>query len=155
MKHFTFSLILLVSILITGSCKKVVQSNWSTVKIILKVDGAQKEASGEKNVFGTLYKDYNSIQIIGNIGGSNKESINLSIAEFKGVGTYDAETSFIGVYTSQLDFEHSYVSSEGTIKVTSYTNDSIKGEFQFKSENPAGEPKNITEGKFECKVFSM
>jgi hypothetical protein len=156
MKHLTVSLILLVSILVTGSCKKVVPSNFSSFKITLKVDGVKKEASGEKNVFCTLYKDLNSIQIIGNIGGSNSESINLSISEFHGVGEYNAETSaFIGSYNTQLDFNHSYLSSEGTVKVTSYTNDSIKGEFHFKSENPAGEAKTIAEGKFECKVFSM
>ena len=156
MKHFTFSLILLVNILIAGSCKKVVPSNFSSLKITIKVDGVKKEASGEKNVFSVFYKDLNSMQIGGNIGGSNNESINLSISEFHGVGEYDAETSaFIGTYTTQLDVDHSYFSSEGTVKVTSYTNDTIKGEFQFKAANPAGEVKTITEGKFECKVISM
>jgi hypothetical protein len=159
MKQLGFSVLLLLVVLVTGSCKKVVMSNWTNASITFKVDGTPKEAKGEANVFAFYAKEPNILQIIGNIGGSEDEQIALTLNEFHGVGEYSVETDFLGIYS--LGEESSYVGTEGKIKITEYTEGkSIKGEFQFKGEfliitpapnNPATD-KVISEGKFEAKV---
>lgn len=161
MKQLSFSALLLLVVLVTGSCKKVVMSNWTNASIKFKVDGAPREAKGDANVFAFYADEANILQIIGNVGGSADEQIALTLNEFHGVGEYNVETDFLGIYS--LGEDSSFVGIEGKIKITEYTpGKSIKGEFQFKGEyliittepnNPAIY-KTISEGKFEAKVSS-
>jgi hypothetical protein len=162
MKQLSLSVLLLIA-LITGSCKKVVISNWTNANISFKIDGVSKEAKGDQNVFALYSKEQNILQIIGNIGGSGDEQIALSINNFHGIGEYTiSDENFLGLYSSETDL--SVIGTEGKIKITEFTEEkSIKGEFQFKGElfivspEPNDDPaviKVFSEGKFEAKVTS-
>lgn len=159
MKQVRFSLLLLI-VVITGSCKKVPVLDWVNPNISFKADGAPKEARGDKNVFAIYAKDETILQIVGNIDAAGDEQIALLINNFHGVGEYTAEEDFLGIYNSP-DVESSIVGTEGTIKITEYIEGkSIKGEFQFKGEalivipDPNAPPviKIVSEGKFVAKV---
>lgn len=159
MKQLSFSALLLLVVLVSGSCKKVVMSNWTNASILFKVDGTTKEAKGETNVFAFYAKEPNILQIIGNIGGSADQQIALTVGNFHGVGEYTSDEDFGAFYSLSEDM--TFAATEGKIKITEYTEGkSIKGEFQFKAElfiispapnNPAND-KIISEGKFEAKV---
>lgn len=159
MKQFIFSALLLLVILVTGACKKVVMSNWTTSAISFKIDGAPKEAKGDANVFAFYAKEQNILQLIGNVGGSDDQQIALTLNEFHGVGEYSVETDCLALYSSGEDI--SVIGTEGKIKITEYTpGKSIKGEFQFKGElfivspspNDPATDKIFSDGKFEAKV---
>lgn len=161
MKQLSYSALLLLIVLTTGSCKKVVMSNWTNASISFKIDGVSKEAKGDQNVFALYSKEQTIIQIIGNIGGSGDEQIALTINHFNGVGEYTvAGENFLGLYSAGEDV--SLIGTEGKIKITEFTEGkSIKGEFQFKGElfiiSPGQDDQHVvtkafSEGKFMAKV---
>lgn len=160
MKRFYFSALLLLVILITGSCKKIPVVEYTNSSISFKVDGVYKEAKGIQNVFGLHAKEEKVMMIIGNMDAAGDQQISLLINNFHGVGEYSGEENILGLYTSP-EFEQSIIGSVGTIKITEFTEGkSIKGEFQFKGEvaiistdpNHVPEFKMFSEGKFEAKV---
>jgi hypothetical protein len=164
MKQLSFSIVLLATVLLTGSCKKVVLSNWSNAKISFKLDGAPKEASGDKNIFALYAKEQGIIQIAGAIGASGEQQIGLTIGNFHGVGTYSAEEDFLASYNIP-GADATIIGTEGSIKITEFIEGkSIKGEFHFTGQefiiNVGTEPDEpgatrvFTDGKFEAKVSS-
>ncbi len=167
MKPISFSALLLLIILTTGSCKKIPVMNNTNSIISFKVDGVLKEAKGKQNVFSAYVKEENAMMIIGNLDATGDQQIALTITNFHGVGEYyaDEETNmedFGGMYTSS-ELEQSYYSTKGKIKITEYTEGkSIKGEFQFDgvaaifvigNTNPTEVTKVFSEGKFQTIII--
>lgn len=167
MKQFYFSALLLLVVLITGSCKKIPVINNTNSSISFKVDGVSKEAKGDKNAFSAYLKGEKMMMIIGNLDAIGDQQIALTINNFHGVGEYAADEEsnledFMAMYTTS-ELELSYYSTKGTIKITEYTEGkSIKGEFQFKgsaaifevgSTNPTDDIKVFSDGKFTTKII--
>ncbi len=161
MKQLRFSTLLLLLVLITGSCKKIPVINQTNSSISFKIDGVPKTAKGDKNVFAVYIQDQAVMQITGNINAATEEGIGLSIGNFHGVGEYTTEEDFLGIYNTP-ELQASVIGIEGKIKVTEYTaGKSIKGEFQFTGEvavikigtdEEVIETKIISEGKFQSKI---
>jgi|GEM_PF-6457677 len=161
MKQRCFSVLLLLMILITASCKKIPVINKTNAFVSFKIDGVPKEAKGNKNVFGVYYKEQTIVQVVGNIDAAGDQLISIMINNFHGVGEYTTEEDFLGVYNTP-EIEDSILSTEGKVKITEYIEGkSIKGEFQFKgqvlqiSTDPDAAPaetKVFSEGKFETKI---
>ncbi|SDL02883.1 hypothetical protein SAMN04487898_11458 [Pedobacter sp. ok626] len=162
MKQLSFSALLLLVVLITGSCKKIPVVNYTNSSISFKIDGAYKEAKGNQNVFGIHAKEEKGMIITGDMDAAGDQQISLLINNFHGVGEYSGEENILLVYTTP-EFKQSILGSEGTIKITEFTDGkSIKGEFQIKGKAfiiNMGDPDNDTEvtkifseGKFEAKV---
>jgi hypothetical protein len=161
MKQLSFSALLLLIVLIAGSCKKIPVYNGATnSNISFKIDGVAKSAKGDKSVFALYAKEYNLMQINGNLDATGDQGIGLGINNFHGVGEYTDE-DFLAVYNTP-EIEESILGVAGKIKVTEYTaGKSIQGEFQFTGEvavikigtdEEVIETKVFSEGKFQVKV---
>lgn len=148
---FKLSLLALICLLITSSCKKEIDyhQEWALSTMSAKVDGALVQCTLATaqlyDVGGEI-----SVQISGNKGINT--GFSLLISNFKGVGTYKLSDNNMAVYllsTSSLQDAYTGTSS-GTIKITSYLADKyIKGTFEFKGENQStSTSKNISEGQF-------
>ncbi|WEK17537.1 MAG: hypothetical protein P0Y49_12095 [Candidatus Pedobacter colombiensis] len=163
MKQLSFSALLLLIVLITGSCKKIPVINYTNSSISFKIDGVSKEAKGNKNVFSAYAKEENIMMVIGNLDATGDQQISLMINNFHGVGEYSGEENFIGIYNTP-EFEESIISKEGKIKITEYTEGkSIKGEFEFKGvafiinignqNNNTEVTKVFSDGKFSATII--
>lgn len=68
------------------------------------------------------------------------------------VGTFDVVNSgTVLSYSTDSTYANSYLGGTGTVTITSITNDTIAGTFQFVATNPNGLNKIISEGVFKCK----
>jgi hypothetical protein len=151
---FKFSLLALVCLLITSSCRKEIDYHpeWDSSSMSGKVDGvllqctiatAQTYAIGGKTI----------VQISGNKGITG---FSLMINDFKGVGTYSLSDNMAIYLLSTSGLQDAYTgTSSGTIKITSYLADQyIKGTFEFKGENyVTSATKSITEGQFSISLI--
>nr|WP_121272550.1 hypothetical protein [Pedobacter schmidteae] len=154
-KKIKLLMLFVIAAFTVSSCKKVpTVPGSSTAKISFKVGTVQKQASGAKNVTLAYYKSENTVQVLGML--SPTEGVSLMITNFNGVGEYTGD-NFAGVYmTGTEDPESHYLGfDEGSLKVTSFTDNVIKGEFKFTGENLSGEQKIISEGTFEGKMMEL
>lgn len=134
MKPLSFSVLLLLTVLLTGSCKKIPvidKTNNAENSISFKIDGVTKEAKGDNNVFAFYSKEESALQIVGNLNAAG-EQIGLTIGNFHGVGEYTTEEAFLGIYNTP-EIQESIIGTEGKIKITEFIEGkNIKGEFEFK-----------------------
>lgn len=145
------SLLALVCLLITSSCKKEIDyhQEWALSTMSAKVDGALVQCTLATaqvyDVGGEI-----SVRISGNKGINT--GFSLMISNFKGVGTYNLSDNNMAIYLlSTSGLQDAYIgNTSGTIKVTSYLADKyIKGTFEFKGENQStATSKTISAGQF-------
>lgn len=147
---FKLSLLALICLLITSSCKKEIDyhQEWDLSTMSAKVDGALVQCTlATAQVYDLGGKI--SAQISGFKGTT---AFTLVISDFKGVGTYALSDYNLATYlTGTSFFQDTYIgSTSGTIKITSYLADKyIKGTFEFKGENQStATSKTISEGQF-------
>ncbi|MBB6239378.1 hypothetical protein HDC90_004031 [Pedobacter sp. AK013] len=147
---FKLSLLALVCLLITSSCKKEIDyhQEWDLSTMSAKVDGALLQCTlTTAQVYEVGGKI--SAQISGFKGTT---AFTLVMSDFKGVGTYALSDNNFATYLTGTSFsQDAYIgSTSGTIKITSYLSDKyIKGTFEFKGENlSTSTSKTISEGQF-------
>jgi hypothetical protein len=148
---FKLSLLALVCLLITSSCKKEIDyhQEWDLSTMSAKVDGVLLQCTlATAQVYDVGGKI--SVQISGNKGINT--GFSLLISDFKGVGTYNLSDNNMAIYLlSTSGLQDAYIgNTSGTIKVTSYLADKyIKGTFAFKGENQSpATSKTISDGQF-------
>jgi len=151
---FKLSLLALVCLLITSSCKKEIDYHpeWDTSSMSGKVDGVLLQCTfttAQTYVIG----DKTTLQISGN---KVTSGFSLVIIDFKGAGTYTISDSNMATYLPNVTgLQDAYLStSNGTIKITSYlANQYIKGTFEFKGQNyVTSATKTISEGQFSISL---
>ena len=154
---FKLSLLALVCLFITSSCKKEVDyhQEWDLSTMSGKVDGILLQCTlATAQVYDVGGKI--SAQISGFKGTS---AFTLVISDFKGLGTYALSDYNLATYlTGTSFFQDAYIgSTAGTIKITSYLADKyIRGTFEFKGENQyTSISKNITEGQFNISLVPV
>ncbi len=155
MKKIALLLLLSAGIMLGSSCRKIVETKVADAKVFYKIGGASRQGSGDENVMIANYTSENTVQVIGRTGVS--EAVSLMISDFHGVGVYDTVDRILATYSTSMEdpLQNTYMNSEGTIKVTSFSNSRMKGEFQFTGKNGPGEVVVITEGTFEGKVITL
>ena len=151
---FKLSLLALVCLLITSSCKKEIDyhQDWVLSTMSAKVDGTLTQCTlATAQVYDVGGKI--SAQISGFKGST---AFTLMISDFKGVGTYSLSENNLASYLTGTSFsQDTYIGgTAGSIKITSYLADKyIKGTFEFKGENQStSTSKNITEGQFNISL---
>jgi len=147
---FKLSLLAVVCLLITSSCKKEIDyhQEWDLSTMSAKVDGVLLQCTlATAQVYDVGGKI--SAQISGFKGTT---AFTLVISDFKGVGTYALSDYNLATYlTGTSFFQDTYIgNTSGTIKITSYLADKyIKGTFEFKGENQStATSKTISDGQF-------
>ena len=136
-------------LLFITSCNKKIDYHpeWDVSTMSGKIDGVLLQctsASAQSFVLGAK----TTLQIIGNKGNSG---FSIMIDDFKGVGTYNVSDQNLATYLlGTAGLQDAYISSStGSVKITSYTENLIKGVFEFKGQNILNsDTKNITEGQF-------
>ncbi|WP_316844368.1 DUF6252 family protein [Pedobacter psychrodurus] len=154
---FKLSLLALVCLFITSSCKKEIDyhQEWAVSTMSAKVDGDLLQCTlATAQIYDVGGKI--SAQISGFKGTT---AFTLVISDFKGIGTYTlADNNFATYLTGTSFFQDAYIgSTAGTIKITSYLADKyIKGTFEFNGENQSTSTnKNITEGQFNISLVPV
>ncbi len=84
------------------------------------------------------------------------DGISLFINE-PAVGTIAFSDTVAGLYIADVnDPDAQYAAVDGSVTITVLTTKIVKGTFKFKGQTVTGDKtKEITEGKFECKVVSL
>lgn len=123
------------------------EEDLKSTKMSYKVDGTQKTSTH-------LFAVKNGADAIGIYGAINdSEALVIGIDGFHGNGDYTTEEDDVIItYTSGKNATDVYVAEECTVKVTSSTNNEIKGTFTATVKNNANASKVVTEGKFEAKI---
>ena len=155
MKPTKLFFLLLTSITLLNSCKKGIgELKDNNSQMAFKVDGVNKKNWGDENVQTFYFKKEKTMQILGNM---ITENISLTIYPFRGVGEYDAETEVLATYSPSNDdnIADAYIGVSGKIKITSFVDNRVKGEFSFVADDTSGKLKKITEGTFDSKVSVM
>ncbi|MBB4108045.1 MULTISPECIES: DUF6252 family protein [Pedobacter] len=151
---FKLSLLALICLLITSSCKKEIDyhPDWDSSSMSGKVDGVLLKctlATAQTYVI----DGKTTVQLLGNKATSG---FSLLISDFKGVGTYTLSDSNIATYLpNNLGLQEAYLSAtNGEIKITSYlAGQYIKGTFEFKGQNYLTlATKTISEGQFNISL---
>lgn len=153
MKKLKSALLMLTLLVVSlAGCKKEEEVNTS---MSVKVNGTLKQAIGETKVFALIYTSEKMLQVSGDLG--NNQAISLSIENYTGVGEYNVATNdVIATYVSDINggINGSHLGSTGSIKITTATDQIIKGTFQFVDED-SSPIITASEGTFECKIKSM
>jgi hypothetical protein len=142
--------ILILAALVSGSCKKSGSTPQTAVSLTFKFNGTAKTAT---LVVTDLIKSQNSIQVAGTI--NSVEAVSLVVQAVK-VGTYDVvKDNALLSYSSQLDFNHTYIGTSGSMTITALTATTIDGTFQFTGQDGNGDTGTITEGKFHSTIITQ
>jgi len=167
-------LLLLVAILFLG-CKDNAKTTQTTPKEIELSANVNKNMSapfvkatfGERTVSASDLVTATKIETVLNISGTadSGESIGITIANYKGVGSYDLNANPNGSETINIVMAFvklnasaaptSLRSMSGELNVTSDTNNVIKGTFSYDANDHASgtpTPVKVTNGTFEVKV---
>lgn len=133
------------------SCKKEIDYHpeWDPSFMSGKIDGVLLECpllAAQTNVIG----EKTTLQIVGQ---HNNKAFTLTINDFKGVGTYPVSSPNEAIYIANSPkLQNTFTAiDEGNIKITSYTDQKIKGTFEFQGYNQDGNiitSVNITNGTF-------
>jgi hypothetical protein len=152
MKLFKSSALILAFLILTlSACKKNSSENPSTAPgISLKFNGTLKSS---KTIVASIYTNENSMQVIGTINGT--EALSLMIQNIK-VGTFNVATdAVVASYSTSPDFANTYLGSEGSVTITSLTDNNVSGTFQFTGTNSSNAVAAITEGTFTAKLIKV
>jgi hypothetical protein len=147
----TALMMLMVCFIAFSSCKKDKSTPKTSVSLTVKVDGVSKTAS---HVLATYYKSENTLQLMATFSGT--ENVSLMIQNIK-PGSYDIATSndVIATYGTASDFADTYQGDTGTIVISSFSNGSVSGTFNFVGTNTANASKTITAGTFTTTYISQ
>lgn len=159
MKAFIIILLCSVSLGITG-CKKSVNGKIADGAdfIKAKVDGRATATIAQG---GQLNKISNFIMFSGTSNVGNGDRFLFSFAPRPGfVGTYpinqDSNFNVLAQYaSSDTDPDQFYSSTpkgSGSLQITSFEGNVLKGTFQFKANNQSDAVKTISEGSFQVKL---
>ncbi|MDB5123220.1 MAG: hypothetical protein JWP94_1349 [Mucilaginibacter sp.] len=146
MKLIKLSLLIFLVCGLLYSCKKSNSNSPSvTPSFSLKVNGVSKST----NTITTTYsKSTNILQVEGvfNTG----EMLSITINNVK-AGTFDiAAGAAVADYLISNTAVDSYAGTVGTVTISSFTNSSVTGSFQFTGANLASTSVAITEGTFQA-----
>ncbi|MNY12412.1 hypothetical protein D3C86_1454920 [compost metagenome] len=91
---------------------------------------------------------------------TNFGGFDLSLIPFNGPGTYPLGRMEQSLGLFRLDkqplanyvYSSATEGSSGSVIVTSFSNNVVRGKFEFTAKNNLGESKTVTEGEFEVKV---
>jgi hypothetical protein len=144
-------IILLLLLCALGSCKK--EKDTREERISFKVNGTLKQSTGDGFVNAQYFDDLKSMQISGNIDGA--EGISIAIGNFRGPGEYSGN-DYLATYVaaSGNTAANAYLNTNGSVMVTSYSNNYITIEFRFEGKNQSGAGVMITEGSIQAKVIN-
>lgn len=156
MKKITSAVLMLSLLAIFGtSCKKDSdtvkdEKDLRSTKLSFKLEGASKTSTHLWAVYGD---SQDQIGIHGTL--SSSESISLAINDFDGNGEYDvdSEEAVIIYNVGNTTNAETYISTSGTVKITSITSSEVKGTFSGTLSNLSDGTKTVTDGKFEAKIF--
>lgn len=139
MKTHLYRLPLLFFILLICACAK--ETTYITAPIPVatsssfsaKVDGNLVECP----IANVSIYDLGSKKTMQISGSKGFEAFQMTVDDYKGVGTYDLTTINIGVYLgdSKNAANTSYMSTSGNVKITSVTDKVMTGTFEFKGHN--------------------
>jgi len=147
MKHIKFlSLLLMVSVL-AFSCSKKSNPAPAAAGLSLKFNGTLYTASGTTASYS---KSQNALQVIGTFGTTG--SVYLAIPSGVKVGTFDLSGSAAAAtFSNGADVNHTYLSTSGSLVITTFTSTTVAGTFQFTGGTATSPSTNgvVTEGKFQ------
>ncbi|WP_423147161.1 DUF6252 family protein [Rubrolithibacter danxiaensis] len=135
-----------------SSCKKDKETSKAEAGMSVKIDGTLKASNAPAAA--TIYQSENTIQIIGRF--SSSEGISIMLNEVK-TGEFDVATdAALVAYMEGTDPDQGFLGETGTVKITSLTDEMVKGTFEFTAKRALGEDvRVITEGTFEAKVIKL
>lgn len=152
-KRKFMSLFVAVCMLAFSSCKKDKDSEEQDAYLSVKVNGELKEARGATNVTANYHSGGSDVylRLIANLGENKVVSfvIKEPAAGRFNLGSYDV----LFIYSNVSDNSDSYIGSEGTIDISSFANEKVKGTFEAKASGAEGDVITLTEGKFEAGVM--
>ena len=130
-----------------SSCKKE-DSATVNASMSVKVSGSVKTTTTAPMAM--YFESQKSMQIMRQFGTS--EGVSISLKEPK-VGDFSVSTdAAVVIYTNGTT---TYLGNEGSVKITSLTNDTVKGTFSFTGTASQGPNMVLSEGKFEAKIVKM
>jgi hypothetical protein len=155
--------ILTATVTLFGCKKKAGGAKNDTYYFKATVDGVVKESS--TSIDANISKDGKLLGIYGRYGG-NVAGFDINITQFTGPGTYimtpasDLSKPLVGIGIYREDNNprenHIYSTSldngTGKVIVTSYENNIISGNFEFKGLSQIGTSKTVTNGSFRAKL---
>ncbi|WP_207533121.1 DUF6252 family protein [Desertivirga arenae] len=133
------------------SCKKEEQLEVQNPSISFLVNGTAKSAVGADNVYAKM-GEVNTLTITAQLKATN-EIVTLVIPGIRGKGQFPIPGSAEATYINgMIPSANNHSASSGTIKITTYQKNGLKGTFEFNSASSGGSIKNITQGAFEAEI---
>lgn len=144
-------LFFLCTLFVLGSCKKKEELETINPGMSFIVNGTAKSTLGADNVFATLSSEH-TLTVTGKLIPTN-ELITLVIPAIRNKGEFPITGSAQATYINgSVPAINNYSATSGTIKITTFQSNGVKGTFQFHSVNPSTAIKDITEGAFEAEI---
>ena len=115
------------------------------------VNGTAKSATGADNVYASL-GDQNTLTITAKLTATN-EMLSVVIPGVRGKGEFPITESAEATYVNgPVPVANTHNATSGTIKITTFQSNGVKGTFEFDSVSPGGSIKKITLGVFEAEI---
>ncbi|WP_207420500.1 hypothetical protein [Desertivirga brevis] len=144
-------LLMLFILLALASCKKDEQLEVLNPGMSFIVNGTAKSATGSENVYATK-GDGNTITITAKLTATN-ELITFVIPGIRGKGEFPITKSAEATYVNgPVPAANRHLANSGTIRITTFQSNGVKGTFEFDSSSLTGSLKKITEGSFEAEI---
>jgi hypothetical protein len=141
-------LILTLCALVFSSCKKSSTNPTFSTSISFKINGTAKSST---NLTAVYDHTQNTLQVI---SAFSAESVTLVIENVK-TGAFDVSTG--GALVAYSNSSDSFTGSVGNVTITSFTNDTVTGTFQFTGTGAISSSNTavVTEGKFQAKYIKQ
>lgn len=149
---FRLSLMALLCLLITSSCKKETPESEKDI-FNVKIDG-NLENFTYNFVVKSNFMTSSSGKMMRIVGDGPISMINMNINDYNGVGEYflsGNQKQVLGSYGKKAqssEKEENYILVDGRVQIISVTNDRIKGTFYFMATNYSQTTEKIIEGAF-------
>lgn len=144
-------LLLLFILLALTSCKKDEELEVLNPGMSFTVNGTSKSAAGAENVYASM-GDGNTLTVTAKLTPTN-ELITLVIPGIRGRGEFPIPENAEATYVNgPVPAANSHYASSGTIKITTFQSNGVKGTFEFNSSSTTGSIKKITMGVFEAEM---
>ena len=133
-----------------SSCKKNHVNPQVTTNISFKFNGASKTAT---TVFATYYTGLNSLQVIGQISPTEQIALEIDTVKTK---IFDLGNSgVIASYSPDNTFKNTYFGTNGTITITTFTNNAVSGTFNFTGQDSSKVVGTVTQGTFSAPLIKL
>ncbi|WP_316803845.1 DUF6252 family protein [Pedobacter nototheniae] len=157
----TFALFVFVAAIALTSCKKDINYHPEWDKPIVADAAMSAKVDGTYTAFtaqATLITGSPLGKTLTIIGKNGDKIITVAIYDFKGAGVYSIDDLAQASYNQDLTPSGSFMSSTGSVIVTSSTGTNIKGTFTFVAPNEDSQintTKTVTEGSFNLAYSTM